>query len=83
MDQDKLKRIAEQAIADTGYRCIVAAVFMPQDRPEWCVQFSDSYGLFCHDFQTPAPGESGEDKARELIVRHLREAHASRASPRP
>ena len=80
MDQDKLNKIAERAIADTGYRCIVAAVFMPEGRPEWCVQFTDGYGLFCHDFQTPAPGEAGEDEARELIARHLREAHQSRGS---
>lgn len=71
MDEQAIKRAAEEAMSDLQLDCEVKEVCRSSGGDEWCVQFSGKYGQFCDEFKNQFGKENNPRIVQEKIKRHL------------
>jgi uncharacterized protein YoxC len=71
MDEQAIKRAAEEAVNDLQLDCEIKNVCRSPNRDEWCVQFSGKYGQFCDDLKNQFEKENSPRVVREKIKSHL------------
>lgn len=71
MDEQAVKRAAEEAVGDLQLDCEIKNVCRSPNGEEWCIQFSGKYGQFCDGFKNQFEKENSSRVAREKIKSHL------------
>ncbi|MDT5060784.1 MAG: hypothetical protein QOH63_1243 [Acidobacteriota bacterium] len=71
MDEQAIKRAAEDAVLNLQLDCEIKSVGRSPNGDEWCVQFSGKYGQFCDDFKNQFEKENSPRVVQEKIKSHL------------
>jgi hypothetical protein len=71
MDEQAIKRAAEEAVNDLQLDCEIKNVCRSPNKEEWCIQFSGKYGQLCDDFKNQFEKENSHVVIREKIKSHL------------
>jgi hypothetical protein len=79
LDEETLKRIAQEVIKELGAGCGVSRVGRLAGSTFWCIHFTDSHGPLCNDFREYVGGSYEEELIRKRIRDFLSEQHGEKA----